>query len=95
MAGKSKGKKKGTKPKNAGEKKEKKKPKRTGAKRSSGTRSAKSRCNVDVFSEAAMDNAYYTCHNVQDMLMIRGFAWPEAVKKKKKGKGGGGKGKKK
>ncbi|PSN57065.1 Small lysine-rich protein 1 [Blattella germanica] len=47
---------------------------------------SKSRCNVDIFNEHAMDNAYYTCHNIQDVLKCRGFPWPDAQKKKKKGK---------
>nr|CAD7256728.1 unnamed protein product [Timema shepardi] len=47
---------------------------------------SKSRCNIDIFNEHAMDNAYYTCHNIQDVLKCRGFPWPEAQKKKKKGK---------
>lgn len=47
----------------------------------------KSRNLVDVFNECAMDNAYHTCHNVQDLLKCRGFPWPQAQKKKKK-KGG-------
>ncbi|XP_070500669.1 small lysine-rich protein 1 [Chironomus tepperi] len=40
----------------------------------------------DIFSEAAMENAYYVCHNLMDVLKARGFAWPESQKKKKKGK---------
>lgn len=40
----------------------------------------------DIFSEAATENAYYVCHNVQDVLKTRGFAWPDAQKKKKKGR---------
>lgn len=44
----------------------------------------KSRNLVDVFNESAMDNAYHTCHNVQDLLKCRGFPWPQAQKKKKK-----------
>lgn len=44
----------------------------------------KSRNLVDVFNECAMDNAYHTCHNVQDLLKCRGFPWPLAQKKKKK-----------
>lgn len=44
----------------------------------------KSRNLVDVFNECAMDNAYHTCHNVQDLLKCRGFPWPQAQKKKKK-----------
>ncbi|KAG5675516.1 hypothetical protein PVAND_005412 [Polypedilum vanderplanki] len=38
----------------------------------------------DIFSEAAMENAYYVCHNLMDVLKARGFAWPEGQKKKKK-----------
>lgn len=41
---------------------------------------------VDIFNEHAMMNAYYTCHNVQDLLKCRGFPWPELAKKKKKSK---------
>ncbi|ALC47519.1 maker238 [Drosophila busckii] len=40
----------------------------------------------DIFNDAAMDNAYYVCHNVQDVLKSRGFSWPDGQKKKKKGK---------
>ncbi|TMW52265.1 hypothetical protein DOY81_002668 [Sarcophaga bullata] len=40
----------------------------------------------DIFNDAAMENAYYVCHNVQDVLKSRGFAWPDGQKKKKKGK---------
>ncbi|EDV93245.1 small lysine-rich protein 1 [Drosophila grimshawi] len=40
----------------------------------------------DIFNDAAMDNAYYVCHNVQDVLKSRGFPWPDGQKKKKKGK---------
>ncbi|XP_073990472.1 small lysine-rich protein 1 [Rhodnius prolixus] len=47
---------------------------------------SKSRCQVDVLNEHAVENAYYTCHNVMDILRIRGFPWPELAKKKKKGK---------
>ncbi|CAG9861014.1 unnamed protein product [Phyllotreta striolata] len=84
MAGK--GKKK--KPKNGGKngesnKKKASKPKRTGGRKG---RSKSARCNVDVFTEIAMENAYTTCHNVQDLLRWRGFPWPDAQKKKKKGK---------
>ncbi|KAG5863804.1 hypothetical protein JTB14_035956 [Gonioctena quinquepunctata] len=84
MAGK--GKKK--KPKNInqnGDKNKKKggKPKKSGGRKG---RSKGGRCNVDVFTEAAMENAYTTCHNVQDLLRWRGFPWPDAQKKKKKGK---------
>ncbi|KAB0801650.1 hypothetical protein PPYR_03836 [Photinus pyralis] len=51
-----------------------------------GGRSKSARYTVDIFNEAAMENAYATCHNVQDLLKFRGFPWPDAQKKKKKGK---------
>lgn len=53
-----------------------------GSKRAGG----KARFTMDIFNEEAMENAYYTCHNVMDLLLCRGFPWPEAQKKKKKGK---------
>ncbi|XP_055710602.1 small lysine-rich protein 1 [Phlebotomus papatasi] len=53
----------------------------------SSSKSKSGRFQGDIFNEAAMENAYYVCHNVQDVLKSRGFAWPEAQKKKKKGKG--------
>lgn len=40
----------------------------------------------DMLSEAAMDNVYYGCHNVQELLEARGYCHPDFVKKKKKGK---------
>lgn len=41
----------------------------------------------DILSEGAMENAYYCCHNVQELLKSRGFNWPDANRKKgKKGK---------
>lgn len=40
----------------------------------------------DIFNEGAMENAYVVCHNVQDLLKVRGFPWPEAKKKKGKKK---------
>ena len=36
--------------------------------------------------QAAMENAYNICHNVQDLLLFRGFQW-EGTKQKGKGKG--------
>ncbi|CAB0029527.1 unnamed protein product [Trichogramma brassicae] len=36
--------------------------------------------------KAPMENAYYTCHNIMDVLYCRGFPWPDAQKKKRKGK---------
>lgn len=83
MAGKGKAKKK--KPKNG----ENKKPAAKTGKQKKGGRKGRSkgaRCTVDIFTEAAMENAYTTCHNVQDLLKWRGFAWPDSQKKKKKGK---------
>lgn len=82
MGGKKKKPKNG-KPKNGDKKGKKKgKPKKTMRK----GRSKSARCNVDIFTEVAMENAYTTCHNVQDLLRWRGFPWPDAQKKKKKGK---------
>ncbi|KAK9884443.1 hypothetical protein WA026_007289 [Henosepilachna vigintioctopunctata] len=80
MAGKGKKKKE-----NGNDKKEKKKstkPKKGGRR----GRSKSARFTVDIFTEAAMENAYTTCHNVQDLLKCRGFPWQEAQKKKKKGR---------
>lgn len=76
------------KKKNGGDKAVKKsKSKRNVGSRKEGGK-AKSRVQVDVLSDVAMDNAYYSCHNVQDLLRRRGFPWAEAQKKKKKGKKG-------
>nr|XP_024218781.1 small lysine-rich protein 1 [Halyomorpha halys] len=75
------GKKKKREKKNGEKKKKSKKP---GLARKEGK--SRSKCQIDVFNEAAMDNAYYTCHNVQDLLKSRGFPWPELQKKKKKKK---------
>uniref|UniRef100_T1GBN6 Small lysine-rich protein 1 n=1 Tax=Megaselia scalaris TaxID=36166 RepID=T1GBN6_MEGSC len=58
--------------------------KKKGGKKKSANKGKSFQC--DIFNEAAMDNAYYVCHNVQDVLKSRGFAWPETQKKKKKGK---------
>lgn len=44
----------------------------------------KARFTMDIFNEEVMENAYYTCHNIMDVLKCRGFPWPEAQKKKKK-----------
>lgn len=82
MGGKSKKKKNSISNGGGGDKKKAKKPAVKGKK----SGKSKNRCNVDIFTEAAMDNAYYVCHNVQDLLKIRGFPWPDAQKKKKKGK---------
>lgn len=43
----------------------------------------KARFTMDIFNEEVMENAYYTCHNIMDVLKCRGFPWPEAQKKKK------------
>ena len=55
---------------------------------------AKSNKNVDILDDAAMENAYNICHNVQDLLQFRGFFW-EGQKQKgaKKGRKKGKKGK--
>lgn len=83
MGNKGKAKKKGAK---SGDDKSKKKNKPTAKATRKSEGKSKSRCNVDIFNEYAMENAYYTCHNVQDVLKCRGFPWPDAQKKKKKGK---------
>lgn len=83
-------KKKGKNSKNGDKKKaagKAKKPAGGGGGGGGGKKKSKSaRCTVDIFTEAAMENAYTTCHNVQDLLKWRGFPWPDAQKKKKKGK---------
>ncbi|XP_028168216.1 small lysine-rich protein 1 [Ostrinia furnacalis] len=79
MPGKGKGKKKEKKEEGGDEKKAKK-----GGRGKKGK--SKGRCNVDMLTEAAMDNVYYACHNVQELLAARGFHPPDFTKKKKKGK---------
>merc|ERR1711974_229332 len=32
----------------------------------------------DILSKAAMHNAYFICHNVQDLMFFRGFTWDGA-----------------
>ena len=54
--------------------------------RSSRRGGGKARFAMDIFNEEAMENAYYTCHNIMDVLLCRGFPWPDAQKKKRKGK---------
>lgn len=83
MSGKGKAKKRGSKSTDNKSKKSKK-PAAKGTRKSDGK--SKGRCNVDIFNEDAMENAYFTCHNVQDVLKCRGFPWPDAQKKKGKGK---------
>lgn len=80
MAGKKK--KKVSKKANTNGEKKKTKPKRVARK----GRGKSSKYAVDIFTEVAMENAYTTCHNVQDLLKWRGFPWPQEQKKKKKGK---------
>ncbi|XP_037947739.1 small lysine-rich protein 1-like [Teleopsis dalmanni] len=58
--------------------------KKEGGKKKTGGGSKSVGC--DILNDAAMENAYYVCHNVQDVLKARGFAWPDGQKKKKKGK---------
>jgi len=59
---------------NGGKKKGSKKSRRSGG---------KARFTMDIFNDEVMENAYYTCHNIMDVLKCRGFPWPEAQKKKK------------
>lgn len=83
--GKAKGKKK-DKPAAAEEEEggEESKGKKTGGKGKKGK--SKGKCNMDILADAAMDNVYYGCHNVQELLQARGFHPPDYSKKKKKGK---------
>ena len=81
---KRKGSKKSTRSDSASEKSKKKKTFSKVVQRRDGK--SKTKNLVDVFNEHAITNAYYTCHNVQDLLKIRGFPWPELFKKKKKSK---------
>ena len=76
--GKAKGKDKG------GEKEKKKVTKKAVADDASGNKSKA----VSVLDEAAMENAYNICHNVQDLLYFRGFFWEGSNKGKGKGKRG-------
>ncbi|OXU28920.1 hypothetical protein TSAR_006809 [Trichomalopsis sarcophagae] len=62
------------------------KGKSKGSKKGSKRSGGKAKFTMDVFNEEAMETAYYTCHNIMDVLFCRGFPWPEAQKKKKKGK---------
>ena len=39
---------------------------------------------VSVLDEAAMENAYNICHNVQDLLYFRGFFWEGSNKGKER-----------
>ncbi|XP_023774639.1 small lysine-rich protein 1 [Cyanistes caeruleus] len=41
---------------------------------------------VDIFSPAAMLNAYYISHNAAAFLEFRGYPWPGSLKKKGKKK---------
>lgn len=77
------------------EKEEKKKGKEKGkSKAKSGNdkteEGGKSSTVADILSEPAMHNAYFICHNVQDLMYFRGFFWEGD----NKGKGKKGKGKK-
>ncbi|XP_035781553.1 small lysine-rich protein 1-like [Anopheles albimanus] len=80
------GAKEAAKPDEAEEEDEEAKPKKGKAKKGKGKGGKSSKFQGDIFNEAAMENAYYICHNIQDVLKSRGFAWPEGQKKKKKGK---------
>lgn len=74
MAGKGKGKKK--EKEEGGDKKKAKK----------GRKGKSKGCNVDMLTDTAMDNVYYACHNVQELLQARGYYPLDYNKKKKKGK---------
>ncbi|XP_039251458.2 uncharacterized protein LOC120328934 isoform X2 [Styela clava] len=50
---------------------------------------------IDILSQAAMENAYFICHNAVDCLEKRGFSWPAGGGKKGGKKGKKGKRKKK
>ncbi|XP_013188151.1 uncharacterized protein LOC106133092 [Amyelois transitella] len=56
------------------------------AKKGKGRKGKSKGCHVDMLTEAAMNNVYYACHNVQELLQARGFCPPDFNKKKKKGK---------
>lgn len=60
---------------NNGKNKEARKSRRSGG---------RTKFTMDIFNEEVMENAYYTCHNIMDVIKCRGFPWPEAQKKKKK-----------
>lgn len=58
-------------------------------------KASKANKDIHLMNEVAMENANNICHNVQDLLYFRGFAW-EGLNKKGKGKtrkkkGAGGK----
>ncbi|CAB3236005.1 unnamed protein product [Arctia plantaginis] len=44
---------------------------------------AKGSSDEDMLSEAATQNFYYGCHNVQELLQARGYCPPDFEKKKK------------
>lgn len=54
-----------------------------GAKKAGGKKKSK---DFDILSPASMNNCYYGCHNVQELLEARGYQAPGFDKKKKKGK---------
>merc|ERR1711874_137039 len=51
-----------------------------------GEESGKTSTVADILSEPAMHNAYFICHNVQDLMYFRGFFWEGQSKGKGKGK---------
>lgn len=61
--------------------------KKKGKGKKGGGKGKSSKFSGDMLSEAAIENAYYICHNIQDLLKSRGFIWPVLQQKKKKGKG--------
>lgn len=44
----------------------------------------------DILNEIALANAYATCHNVQDLLHLRGFSSKTTYVRTKRGKKSGG-----
>merc|ERR1712008_440529 len=92
MSDKEKDKEKGKKGKGGGDNKKKAKVPSgiTAASRNNPDGGGTKKGEVSVLDEAAMENAYNICHNVQDLLYFRGFFW-EGDKDKKKGKKGKGK----
>lgn len=71
----------------SGKLKGKKKKGTKGGKKRKAKDAAEKKPEVDILSPAAMLNAQYICHNVQECLQKRGFAPPGAAKKKKGKKG--------
>uniref|UniRef100_A0A8C3XBI7 Small lysine rich protein 1 n=1 Tax=Cyanoderma ruficeps TaxID=181631 RepID=A0A8C3XBI7_9PASS len=63
-----------------------KKPKGGKGKKSSKKGAKKEVKGVNLFTPAAMLNAYYISHNAAAFLQFRGYPWPGSLKKKGKKK---------